>query len=126
MRKKNKRLPCRKIVLKLPDLDHAKSAVLNSLSSPHSRRNYKFPMEHRSRPRSLVVPLTSLPPEAMTFTLGDSMNVAASPRRRVYTLQEVRFLFAEGEPVSAFGLTDRHGPPEAIYRSADMGRTISS
>jgi hypothetical protein len=31
--------------LRLPDLDHAKSAVLNSLSSPCSRRNYKFAME---------------------------------------------------------------------------------
>jgi hypothetical protein len=30
----------RKIVLRLPDLDHAKSSVLNSLSSPRSRRNY--------------------------------------------------------------------------------------
>ena len=38
MHKKNRRPPCRKIVLKLPDLDHAKFAVLNSLSSPHSRR----------------------------------------------------------------------------------------
>src|SRR5580692_8865744 len=45
MHKRNKKPPCRKIVLKLPDLDHAKSAVLNSLSSPHSRRNYKFAME---------------------------------------------------------------------------------
>lgn len=26
-------------------LDHTKAAVLNSLSSPHSRRNYKFAME---------------------------------------------------------------------------------
>jgi hypothetical protein len=32
MRKRNRRPPCRKIVLKLPDLDHAKSAVLNSLA----------------------------------------------------------------------------------------------
>lgn len=45
MCKKNRRPICRKIVLKLPDLDHAKSAVLNSLSSPRSRRNYKFAME---------------------------------------------------------------------------------
>lgn len=45
MLKKNRRPICRKMVLKLPDLDHAKSAVLNSLSSPHSRRNYKFAME---------------------------------------------------------------------------------
>ena len=34
-----------KAVLRLPDLDHAKSAVLNSLSSPRSMRNYKFAME---------------------------------------------------------------------------------
>jgi len=45
MRKRNKNPPYRKIVLKLPDLDHAKSAVLNSLSSPHSGRSYKFAME---------------------------------------------------------------------------------
>jgi site-specific recombinase XerC len=45
MRKKNRKPPCRKIVLRLPDLDQAKSGVLNSLSSPRSRRNYKFAME---------------------------------------------------------------------------------
>jgi Phage integrase family len=45
MRKKNKKPLRRKIVLRLPDLDHAKSSVLNSLSSPSSRRNYKFAME---------------------------------------------------------------------------------
>lgn len=45
MRKKNKEPIRRKIVLRLPDLDHAKSAVLNSLVSPHSRRNYNFAME---------------------------------------------------------------------------------
>jgi site-specific recombinase XerC len=45
MRKKNRRPIGRKIVLKLPDLDHAEAAVLSSLSSPHSRRNYKYAME---------------------------------------------------------------------------------
>src|SRR5580658_10235274 len=45
MHKRNKKPPSRKIVLRLPDLDHTKAAVLNSLSSPHSRRNYKFAME---------------------------------------------------------------------------------
>ena len=45
MRKRNKKVPCRRIVLRLPDLDQAKSAVLNSLGSPCSRRNYKFAME---------------------------------------------------------------------------------
>jgi hypothetical protein len=45
MRKKNRKPLCRKIVLRLPDLDHTKTAVLNSLSSRHSRRNYRFAME---------------------------------------------------------------------------------
>ena len=45
MRKKSRKPPSRKIVLRLPDLDHNKAAVLNSLSSPHSRRNCKFAME---------------------------------------------------------------------------------
>ena len=69
--KRSKRPPGRKIVLKLPDLDHAKSAVLNSLSSPHSRRNYEFAMEqfitwYCSEPRlalnrSVVLPISSTP-----------------------------------------------------------------
>jgi site-specific recombinase XerC len=45
MSKKSRKALSRKIVLRLPDLDHTKAAVLNSLSSPHSRRNYKFAME---------------------------------------------------------------------------------
>jgi len=49
MRKKSRKPPSRKIVLRLPDLDHTKAAVLNSLSSPHSRRNYKFAMAQFSR-----------------------------------------------------------------------------
>jgi hypothetical protein len=34
-----------KIVLRLPDLDHARSSVLNTLSSPNARRNYRFAMD---------------------------------------------------------------------------------
>jgi hypothetical protein len=45
MRKKNRKPMFRKIALRLPDLDHAKNAVLNSLNSPNSRRNYEFAME---------------------------------------------------------------------------------
>ncbi len=45
MRKKNKKPRCRKVALRLPDLDHAKNSVLSSLSSPNSRRNYRFAME---------------------------------------------------------------------------------
>jgi hypothetical protein len=45
MRKKNRMPLRRKIVLRLPDPDHAKNSVLSSLSSPNSRRNYRFAME---------------------------------------------------------------------------------
>ena len=45
MPRKTKKPFVRKVVLRLPDLDHAKTSVLNSLSSPRSRINYKFAME---------------------------------------------------------------------------------
>src|SRR5579864_6151813 len=35
----------RRTVLRLPDLDHSKAAVLNSLSSPGSRRVYRYAIE---------------------------------------------------------------------------------
>ena len=35
-----------KTVLRLPDLEHAKSAVLNSLASPESRRSYEFAIQN--------------------------------------------------------------------------------
>jgi hypothetical protein len=45
MRNKIKTPIRHKIVLRLPDLDHSKNAVLNSLSSSNSRRDYRFAME---------------------------------------------------------------------------------
>jgi hypothetical protein len=42
MRKRKAALNYRRIVLRLPDLDHSKMAVLNSLTSPGSRRVYQF------------------------------------------------------------------------------------
>ena len=42
MRKKKAEPNYRRRVLRLPDLDHSKMAVLNSLSSPGSRRVYEF------------------------------------------------------------------------------------
>jgi len=44
MKKSFRRPP--KAVLCLPDLEHAKSAVLNSLSSPESRRSYEFAIQN--------------------------------------------------------------------------------
>ena len=43
-----KKKPCRwkpKRVLRLPDLDHAKTAVLNTLGSPDSQRSYRFAID---------------------------------------------------------------------------------
>jgi hypothetical protein len=62
-----------------------------------------------SRPAALVIPLSSLAAEAMTFTLGDSMSVAEEPGRRVYKLPEMAALFHQGEAVAGFGLSDKAG-----------------
>ncbi len=62
-----------------------------------------------SRPASLVIPLASLPKSSMTFTLGDSMTVAAERTRRVYTYDDMVTLFAEDGVMAEFGLSDRCG-----------------
>jgi hypothetical protein len=66
-------------------------------------------MADSSRPAALVIPLSSLPPSATTFTLGDSMSVTVERGRRVYTLQEMVSLFAKGETVAEFGFCDARG-----------------
>ena len=45
MRRKKVKPNYRKTILRLPDLDHSKSSVLNSLSSPGSRRAYGFAID---------------------------------------------------------------------------------
>jgi hypothetical protein len=60
-----------------------------------------------SRPAALMAPLASLPPDAITFTLGDSMSVVEQASRRVYSLDEVVALFASGGAVAGFGLSDK-------------------
>jgi hypothetical protein len=62
-----------------------------------------------SRPASLVVPLASLPADAITFTLGDSMSVAAEAGPRLYKLEEMIEIFANGECTSGFGFSDKFG-----------------
>jgi hypothetical protein len=61
-----------------------------------------------SRPAALTVPLSKLPSNATTFTLGDSMSVAEEAGRKVYSLDEVVALFASSDLVGEFGFTDRH------------------
>ena len=42
----DKKLTRPKRSLRLPDLDHAKIAVLNTLSSPDSQRSYRFAIDY--------------------------------------------------------------------------------
>jgi hypothetical protein len=62
-----------------------------------------------SRPAALVIPLSSLPSNGITFTLGDSMRVAEEPGRRVYTLREIAELFKGSEAAEGFGFCDESG-----------------
>jgi hypothetical protein len=70
-----------------------------------------------SRPAALVVPLSNLPPDAITLTLGDSMSVVEQQSRGVYSICEILALFADGDAVAGFGLTDRHGFQERFVSS---------
>jgi len=104
MRKKSRKPPCRKFVLRLPDLDHTKSAVLNSLSSPHSRRNYKFAMEqfitwYCSEPRlalnRAVVLRFRLYLESLGLAAGTINQRLAAVRRLAYEAADSGLLSPE-------------------------------
>lgn len=45
MRKRKVKINYRRIVLRLPDLDHSKRAVINGLTAPGSRRVYQYAIE---------------------------------------------------------------------------------
>jgi len=50
-----------------------------------------------------------MPADAITFTLGDSMTVAAQSSRRLFRLDQVVAFFAQGDAVAEFGLSDESG-----------------
>ena len=94
----------RKIVLRLPDLDHAKTSVLNSLSSPRSRRNYKFAMEqfitwYCSEPRlalnRTVVLRFRLHLESLGLAAGTINQRLAAVRRLAYEAADSGLLSPE-------------------------------
>jgi hypothetical protein len=104
MRKKNRKPPCRKIVLRLPDLAQAKSGVLNSLSAPSSRRNYKFAMEkfitgYCSEPRlalnRAVVLRFRLYLESLGLAAGTINQRLAAVRRLAYEAADSGLLSPE-------------------------------
>src|ERR1035437_4538472 len=93
MRKKTKKHIRARIVLRLPDLDHSKSSVLNSLSSPRSRRNYRFAMDqfiawYCSEPRlalnRTVVLRFRLYLESLGLAAGPLNQKLAAARRLAY------------------------------------------
>ena len=104
MRNKGRKPPCRKVVLRLPDLDHTESAVLNSLSSRHSRRNYRFAMEqfitwYCSEPRlalnRAVVLRFRLYLESLGLAAGTINQRLAAVRRLAYEAADAGLLSPE-------------------------------
>src|ERR1700722_2123148 len=104
MRKKSKKPLRHKIVLRLPDLDHAKRSVLNTLSSPNSRRNYRFAMDqfiawHCSEPRlalnRAVVLRFRLHLEALGLAAGTINQRLAAVRRLAYEAADSGLLSPE-------------------------------
>src|SRR5882757_2443474 len=104
MHKKNRKPVRRKIVLRLPALDHSKSSVLNSLSSPRSRRNYKFAVEqfitwYCSEPRlalnRAVVLRFRLHLESLGLAAGTINQRLAAVRRLAYEAADSGLLSPE-------------------------------
>src|ERR1700712_5371904 len=104
MPKQTRKHVVRRIVLRLPDLDHAKTSVLNSLSSPRSRRNYKFAMEqfinwYRSEPRlalnRTVVLRFRLYLESLGLAAGTINQRLAAVRRLAYEAADSGLLSPE-------------------------------
>jgi site-specific recombinase XerD len=92
------------MVLRLPDLDHSKTSVLNSLSSPRSRRNYKFAMEqfidwYCSEPRlalnRTVVLRFRLHLESLGLAAGTINQRLAAVRRLAYEAADSGLLSPE-------------------------------
>ena len=104
MPKRTRKHVVRKTVLRLPDLDHAKTSVLNSLSSPRSRRNYMFAMEqfidgYCSEPRlalnRTVVLRFRLHLESLGLAAGTINQRLAAVRRLAYEAADAGLLSPE-------------------------------
>src|ERR1700760_4946517 len=124
MPKRMKKPTPRKVVLRLPDLDHAKSAVLNSLSSPRSRRNYKFAMEqfitwYCSEPRlalnRTVVLRFRLYLESLGLAAGTINQRLAAVRRLAYEAADSGLL----SPELAAGIRRVKGVKQLGFRTGN-------
>ena len=124
MSKRVKKQASRKVILRLPDLDHAKSAVLNSLSSPRSRRNYKFAIEqfitwYCSEPRlalnRTVVLRFRLYLESLGLAAGTINQRLAAVRRLAYEASDSGLL----SPELAAGIRRVKGVKQLGFRTGN-------
>jgi hypothetical protein len=115
----------RKLILRLPDLDHAKTSLLNSLSSPRSRRNYKFATEQSitwycSEPRlaldRTVVLRFRLHLESLRLAAGTINQRLAAVRRLAFEAADAGLL----SPELAAGIITGHS--RASLQSSEPSR----
>ena len=125
----------RRIVLRLPDLDHSKLAVLNSLTSPSSRRVYQYAIDqfiawYCSEPRlafnRIVVVRYRMHLESRRLAANTINQQLAAVRRLAHEAADAGLLspeLASAEPASSpLGDTEENFTPETTFfrRSASV------
>ena len=102
-----------KTVLRLPDLEHAKSAVLNSLGSPESRRSYEFAIrnfvhwycsELRLALNRIVVTRYRMQLERLRLAPATINQRLAAVRRLAYEASDA------GVPITSLACQSNSGP----------------
>jgi integrase len=114
----------RRTVLRLPDLDHSKAAVLNSLSSPGSRRVHRYAIEqfiawYCSEPRlafnRIVVARYRMYLEARGLAANTINQQLAAVRRLAHEAADAGLL----SPELAAGITRVRGVKQLGFRSGN-------
>ena len=130
----NSRRRSARSVLRLPDLEHAKSAVLNSLASPESRRSYEFAIQnfvhwYCSEPRlalnRIVVARYRMQLEHLHLAPSTINQRLAAVRRLAYEASDAGLL----SPELAAGITRVKGVKKLGVRlgnwlTAEQGRAL--
>src|SRR5512142_2805511 len=114
----------RRVVLRLRDLDHSKSAVLNSLGSPASRRAYEFAIEefirwYCSEPR---LAFSRVVVARYRFSLEARGLAAASIKQRLAAVRRLAYEAADSgllSPELAAGIRRVKGVKQLGRRSGN-------
>src|SRR5271167_3377352 len=124
MRRKKCKLSYRRTVLRLPDLDHSKLAVLNSLTSPASRRVYQYAIDqftawYCSEPRlafnRIVVVRYRMHLESRGLAANTINQQLAAVRRLAHEAAEAGLL----SPELAAGISRVKGVKQLGFRSGN-------